>query len=93
MVDHVRESDEAYVVQLGARVPRSGGSYDPVTARALRERAVRERAVSVLAAHAAGAPIEDASRVARPWTPRYYVRRAAWHALDHAWELEDRRIG
>ena len=24
------------------------------------------------------------------WTPRYFVRRAAWHVLDHAWELEDR---
>ena len=24
------------------------------------------------------------------WKPRYFVRRAAWHALDHAWEIEDR---
>jgi hypothetical protein len=24
------------------------------------------------------------------WTPRYFVRRAAWHILDHAWEIEDR---
>jgi hypothetical protein len=24
------------------------------------------------------------------WTPRYYVRRSAWHILDHAWEIEDR---
>lgn len=23
------------------------------------------------------------------WTPRFAVRRAAWHALDHAWQLED----
>jgi len=23
------------------------------------------------------------------WTPRFAVRRSAWHALDHAWELED----
>jgi hypothetical protein len=22
--------------------------------------------------------------------PRYFVRRAAWHILDHAWEIEDR---
>jgi hypothetical protein len=26
------------------------------------------------------------------WTPRYFVRRMAWHELDHAWELEDRII-
>lgn len=24
------------------------------------------------------------------WSPRYFVRRAAWHILDHAWEIEDR---
>jgi hypothetical protein len=24
------------------------------------------------------------------WTPRRFVRRAAWHVLDHAWEIEDR---
>lgn len=24
------------------------------------------------------------------WKPRYFVRRMAWHVLDHAWELEDR---
>jgi hypothetical protein len=24
------------------------------------------------------------------WPVRYAVRRAAWHELDHAWEIEDR---
>lgn len=24
------------------------------------------------------------------WTPRYFVRRVAWHVLDHAWEIQDR---
>lgn len=24
------------------------------------------------------------------WPVRYWVRRAAWHVLDHAWELEDK---
>jgi hypothetical protein len=24
------------------------------------------------------------------WTPRFYMRRASWHTLDHAWEIEDR---
>lgn len=26
------------------------------------------------------------------WSPRYFVRRAAWHILDHAWEIEDKVI-
>ena len=24
------------------------------------------------------------------WSPRYLIRRTAWHVLDHAWELEDK---
>ncbi|HUC04398.1 MAG TPA: hypothetical protein VL961_03305 [Acidimicrobiales bacterium] len=24
------------------------------------------------------------------WTPRYFIRRAAWHVTDHAWEIEDK---
>jgi len=27
------------------------------------------------------------------WPPRYAIRRAAWHILDHAWEIEDRLAG
>jgi hypothetical protein len=26
------------------------------------------------------------------WPPRYFVRRVAWHVLDHAWEIEDRIV-
>ena len=32
-------------------------------------------------------------RGGRRWTPRYAIRRSAWHALDHAWEIEDRIEG
>ena len=33
----------------------------------------------------------DGSPIAgRKWPPRYAARRIAWHALDHAWEIEDR---
>jgi hypothetical protein len=27
------------------------------------------------------------------WPLRYWIRRAAWHVLDHAWEIEDRSEG
>jgi hypothetical protein len=35
----------------------------------------------------------DTARPAGPkdWPLRYAARRIAWHALDHAWEIEDRR--
>ena len=29
-------------------------------------------------------------RGGKRWSARYFVRRAAWHVLDHAWEIEDR---
>ena len=33
----------------------------------------------------------DGSRVVeKGWPPRYVARRIAWHALDHAWEIEDK---
>jgi hypothetical protein len=35
-------------------------------------------------------PPERVPRSGKLWTPRYFVRRTAWHALDHAWEIEDR---
>jgi hypothetical protein len=33
---------------------------------------------------------EFGPRGGRRWSARYFVRREAWHVLDHAWEIEDR---
>jgi len=33
---------------------------------------------------------EHGPRGGKLWPARYYVRRSAWHILDHAWEIEDR---
>ena len=82
---HVLESEEAYLGQLGSRPPRMAGA--PVDDRMA---AVRAAALKTLAARARGEPIPDPRQTKRPWTPRYTVRRSAWHALDHAWEIEDR---
>jgi hypothetical protein len=40
------------------------------------------------------AVVTDALLNANPaasWPPRYSMRRLAWHVLDHAWEIEDKR--
>ena len=29
-------------------------------------------------------------RGGKRWPAPYAIRRSAWHALDHAWEIEDR---
>lgn len=35
---------------------------------------------------------EHGPRGGKLWKPRTFVRRAAWHMLDHMWEIEDRIV-
>lgn len=50
----------------------------------------RSRFLAALTASPLGRSSSPARRYGFDWTPRFAVRRSAWHALDHAWELEDR---
>jgi hypothetical protein len=85
MTDHVLGAEEGYLTQLGRRRPKP-----PASGTNARMRQVRDAALEALRARARGEDPPDASRVSRRWSPRYFVRRSAWHALDHAWEIEDR---
>jgi hypothetical protein len=84
IVAHVIEADEAYIVQLGAKRPK-------IDRLAEKPTLLRETMLETLAARARGRPIAEPSRAKTLWTPRYFVRRVAWHVLDHAWEIEDRQ--
>lgn len=86
IADHVHEADAAYLVQLGSAKPPPRPGATPGGEQA----AVREAVRAALRARALGQPLPHPNRVRAPWPPRYHVRRAAWHALDHAWEIEDR---
>ena len=81
IVDHVLGSEESYVGMIGAKAPKGDvdGRADRVRRAVLDglERAVHE-----------GVP--PGPRGGKRWTPRYFMRRTVWHALDHAWEIEDR---
>jgi hypothetical protein len=79
IVDHVLGADAAYARKLGVR-HRQPAAGDTVAVAALRAE-VR----AVLASPSGGTP-----PVPKGWPPRYAARRIAWHALDHAWEIEDR---
>jgi hypothetical protein len=84
IVDHVLGADEGYLMRLGAKAPKG----DP------DERATRLRQAMLDALEVAvreGVP--PGPRGGKRWSPRYFVRRSAWHVLDHAWELEDRTPG
>jgi len=79
MVDHVKGADGAYLTRLG-------GSYKGHDVDELRA-----TFVETLKARARGEePPPNPRRKAPLWVPRYAIRRSAWHALDHAWEIEDR---
>ena len=45
----------------------------------------RERRGALLALHAEG-------KMARNWPLRFLIRHTAFHALDHAWEMEDKDL-
>jgi hypothetical protein len=84
MLDHVLGAEEAYIGQLGARPPTRAA------AEAAAVKTLRARGRDVLTALVRGDDIENPRNTKSPWLPRYYVRRSAWHLLDHAWEIEDR---
>jgi hypothetical protein len=81
---HVMESDASYVSQLGGRFRPSGRGP------AADMKGVRQAFLDTVAGRVRGElPTIDARGGLR-WSPRYAIRRSAWHALDHAWEIEDR---
>jgi hypothetical protein len=51
---------------------------------------LRKAILDTLASAQRGELPERGPRGGVIWKPRYFVRRVAWHVLDHAWELEDR---
>jgi hypothetical protein len=88
IISHVLEAEQAYVGELGARTYKP-----PSAAGAERMKDVRRAAEEMLAAIVGGEKPVPGPRRKRPfWSPRYFVRRSAWHALDHAWEIEDRAV-
>jgi hypothetical protein len=51
---------------------------------------LRAAFLAALKATARGEPVSNPRNTKKPWSPRYTIRRSAWHAMDHAWEIEDR---
>jgi hypothetical protein len=85
IVKHVRGADEAYLVKLGSRPPKGPAGPAPIEE-------LHAAALATLRARALRLPVPNASHAVTLWTPRWYVRYATWHWLDHAWEIEDRAI-
>jgi len=83
VVQHVLGAETGYLSQLGGKVSQSEASLSPP------ER-THQAILKTLAASAHGEIAAHGPRGGKRWPPRYFVRREAWHVLDHVWEIEDR---
>jgi hypothetical protein len=88
IVAHVWDADVAYHQGLGHPYRVVAGTMPRADMARLRG-----SAIAAFGSRVAGEPLPPSRRTSPPWSPRYYIRRAAWHALDHAWEIEDRSGG
>ncbi|HUQ44018.1 MAG TPA: hypothetical protein VM451_06350 [Candidatus Limnocylindria bacterium] len=79
MAAHVIESDWYYARELG--LMDKAPAWDDTAAIHRSRQAV----VAILREPSDGGPLAG-----RKWTQRYAAHRIAWHALDHAWEMQDR---
>jgi hypothetical protein len=80
--DHVRGAEVSYTNGVGGKVPGGESAAWPVVQGAF---------IEALGARARGEVPDRGPRGGQRWPARYAVRRSAWHALDHAWEIEDRK--
>lgn len=80
IVEHVHGADHAYAREMGIKIPPPDPAAPGSVAR------MRTAMLEVLREPSDGSPLAG-----RRWTSRYAAHRIAWHALDHAWEIEDRR--
>jgi hypothetical protein len=84
IVLHAVEAESAYLSRLGWKLsplpPDPGEALDRL----------RHETRLALDAATRGEIAETGPRGGKRWAARTFIRRSAWHALDHAWEIEDR---
>jgi hypothetical protein len=83
--EHLLGSDAGYLNAVGWKFKQD-------TTDDLEEQLeqTRQAILEALTASARGEIAKKGPRGGKRWSPRYFVRRIAWHVLDHAWEIEDR---
>ncbi len=81
IVRHVIATEQDWTKKFGVRAPVRDGKLAGEELDAHREAFCN----SIRALHSQG-------RMARTWPLRYLIRHAAYHTLDHAWEMEDKDL-
>jgi len=82
---HVVGADQSYLARLARKHQKS---KEQDLSEELSQ--TRQEMLDALVATAHGQAPARGPRGGVIWTPRYFVRRVAWHVLDHLWEIEDR---
>lgn len=85
IIRHVLESEAGYLAALGWKL-----NQREIKDLNKQLGQTREVILEAMAASARGEIAERGPRGGLRWKPRCFVRRVAWHVLDHAWEIEDR---
>lgn len=76
VMQHVLSAENAYARKIGLKV---------------KEPAVGDRrAIDQVRAAILDKIVPGGGKPERGWPVPYFVRRAAWHVLDHAWEIQDK---
>jgi hypothetical protein len=87
ILDHVLEADQGYLARLAWKHKREGGK------NSVEELSRTRQAIHhALEAALNGDLPEQGPRGGIIWPARYFIRRVAWHVLDHAWEIDDRIV-
>ena len=84
---HDNEANLAYLAKLGGKV-----DLDEKIAPEDFKSLLRAEMLTTLQRSINNQIPEFGPRGGTRWAPRYFVRRVAWHTLDHAWEIEDRLL-
>jgi hypothetical protein len=85
IIEHVIDADRSYLSRLAWKYERDASLTQAEELSRSREAILNALEVAVTE----GLP-ERGPRGGIIWPPRYFIRRVAWHVLDHAWEIEDR---
>ena len=81
IVEHVLDGEGGYLRRLEYKREKQAEKDAALSRKAMLE---------ALAASVRGEVPEEGPRGGKRWSGRYFVRREAWHVLDHTWEIEDR---
>ncbi len=85
IIDHVLMADESYLKRIGWKIQNiEEGKFEKRLDR------IRKEMLDAFEAAAHGELPVVGPRGGKRWGPRFFVRRVAWHVIDHAWEIEDR---